>query len=337
MRLGRVDTAQAVAVVAEIGNNHEGDPGVARELVERAAEAGAHAVKLQVFEPRFYVAPSQPDRVAQLERFALGADAVHELHDLARARGLGFVCTPFDLASADLVAPLVDAVKIASGDNDVEPLLERAADSGRPLIVSTGMSTLEGIARARAVIERRWTEHGTAAELALLHCVSTYPVPAERAALATIPLLRERFPGAVIGYSDHTLGLEACVAAAALGARILEKHLTLRHDFSAFRDHQLSAEPRELAELVRRVAGLEAMVGVPRSGVMPEEEPVAAAARRSLRAARPLAAGEPIGAGDLTWLRPREGLPPASAPALTGRRLRVAKAFGEPVREEDLA
>jgi sialic acid synthase SpsE len=289
VRLGPVDTAEQVAVVAEIGNNHEGDLGAARELVEQAAAAGAHAVKLQVFVPHLYVAPSQPERIAQLERFALGPEAVQELHGLARARGVGFVCTAFDLESAALIAPLVDAVKIASGDNDVDVLLQAAAASGKPVIVSTGMSTWADIEHAHAVLRE-----GTDAELALLHCVSAYP--AERALLATIPALRDRFPGVTVGYSDHTLGLEACLAATALGARILEKHFTLRRGMSDFRDHELSAEPAELAELVQRVAAIEALVGTPREGVLPEEEPVADAARRAPRT---------DDRGEVVWLRPR--------------------------------
>ena len=144
------------------------------------------------------------------------------------------------------------------------------------------------------------------AEVALLHCVSAYPIAADRAALSTIGLLRERFR-TTVGYSDHTLGLDACLTAAALGARILEKHFTLRRDFSDFRDHQLSAEPHELAELVLRVAAVEAMIGTPRAGVFAEEEAVAAAARRSPRAARALRAGHVLEPGDVTWLRPREG------------------------------
>ena len=318
MKLGAVDTAVGIAVMAEIGNNHEGDVGVARELVEQAAAAGAHAVKLQVFDPSFYVAPSQPERIAQLQRFALGPEAVHELHDLARARGLGFVCTAFDLRSADLVAPLVDAIKIASGDNDLDMLLERAAASGKPVIVSTGMSTLDGIAHAVAMLE--------GSEVALLHCVSAYPVAPERAALSTIGVLRERFQ-TTVGYSDHTLGLDACLTAAALGARILEKHFTLRRDFSEFRDHQLSAEPHELAELVRRAAAVEAMIGTPRAGVFADEEAVAAAARRSPRAARALRAGHVLEPGDVTWLRPRDG----GAADPVGQTLLSDKSFGDPI------
>jgi sialic acid synthase SpsE len=319
MRLGGADTSERVAIVAEIGNNHEGDLGAARELVEQAAAAGAHAVKLQVFVPRHYVAPSQPERVAQLERFALGEAAVHELHELARARGIGFVSSAFDLASIDLVAPLVDAMKIASGDNDVDALLERAADSGKPLIVSTGMSTWEQIAHAVTVLRRR-----TSAELALLHCVSAYPIASERALLATIPVLRERF-GVTVGYSDHTLGLEACLAATALGARILEKHFTLKRGVSDFRDHELSLEPAELAELVRRVAEVEALLGAPRAGILPEEEPVAAAARRAPRAARDLPAGHVVERADVLWMRPGEG----TRQDPVGRRLERDVAFGE--------
>lgn len=335
MKIGPHTTEERVIVVAEIGNNHEGDPGVARELVERAVQAGAHAVKLQVFNPGMYVAPSQPDRVSQLERFRLAPNAIEELAQLARSHGLGFVATAFDLASADFLEPLVDAFKIASGDNDIDPFLERAAASGKPVIVSTGMCGLKDIAHAKDVVERRWGANAIDGELALLHCVSAYPTPPEHAALATIPTLYELF-GCTIGYSDHTLGPAACVTAAALGARILEKHLTLSHTFSDFRDHQLSAEPEEFNELVRRVESVERLIGTPRDGVFRIEEDVAAAARRCVRAARDLAAGHALAATDLIWLRPREGIELLQVDELLGRTLKRDLNYGEPLSPYDV-
>lgn len=336
MRIGPWNSNERVLVVAEIGNNHEGDPAVARELVHAAAGAGAHAVKLQTFDARRFVRPSQPERLAQLARYQLPAEEVAALAALARELGLGFLSTPLDLPSVDLLEPLVDALKIASGDNDVPALLERIADTGKPVIVSSGMSDLAGVRAAKEAVERRWSQRGAAPGMAVLHCVSIYPAPPERASLATIPLLAREL-GCTVGYSDHTLGIEACVVAAAAGARILEKHVTLRHDFSAFRDHQLSAEPSELRELVARVAEVERLLGTPRDGVLAEEEPTAQVARRSIVAAVDLPAGHLLGEGDLTWMRPLDGLRPGQEALLLGRALRRDVAYGEPIRVDDVA
>ena len=140
MRIGRVDTTDRVAIVAELGNNHEGDITCARELVHAAAAAGAHAVKLQFIDPPRFVRPTQRARMAQLERFLLTPEQHAELAELARTLDIGYLCTPFDLGAIAWLAPLVDALKISSGDNDFHPLIRRAAASGRPLIISTGMS-----------------------------------------------------------------------------------------------------------------------------------------------------------------------------------------------------
>jgi sialic acid synthase SpsE len=233
---------------------------------------------------------------------------------------------------------MVDALKIASGDNDVPQLLDAAGASGRPVVYSTGMSDLVTVGAAHERLRA-----AGATEIGILHCVSAYPTPPESAALASIPHLSTHFPDAVVGYSDHTLGLDAAVAAVGLGARIVEKHITLRKDFSDFRDHQLSAEPHELAELVERArtaappAASDVLVGEPKHDVLPVERDTAKVARRSLAARRDLEAGHRLLSGDLISLRPRDGLVPADEPALLGRELVRPLARGETVSADDLA
>jgi N,N'-diacetyllegionaminate synthase len=330
MRIGPADTERQVAIVAELGNNHEGSMELARELVAAAAEAGAHAVKFQAIDPPKLVRPSEAARLEQLERFRLRPDEHAELAQLARSLRIGYLCTPFDLDTVDWLAPLVDAIKIASGDNDFHPLIAHAAKTGRPLIISTGMSDDEVVGRALATAAA-----AGATEVALLHCIAAYPTATDRAMIATIPALAARH-GVAVGFSDHTLGIEAALVAVAAGARILEKHVTLDHDQSDFRDHQLSLEPDELRELVRRVAEVEAIRGAPRADVMPEEEATHHAARRSIVAARDLPAGHVIDRSDLTWLRPRDGLPPGEERQVVGRTLARALERGEPVLVGDL-
>ena len=331
MRIGSVDVPGRIAVVAEIGNNHEGDMALARELVREAAAAGAHAVKLQAIDPPRLVRATETARLAQLERFRLREEDFRELHDLARELGVGFLCTPFSLAAVEWLAPLVDAFKIASGDNDHLGLLRAVGATGKPVIISTGMSDAATIRTAKETAEA-----AGAAEVALLHCVSAYPAGPEDASLASIPALA-REHDCVVGYSDHLLGIEGAVVAAAAGARIIEKHFTLRHDLSDFHDHRLSADPAQMRELVARVAEVERLLGSPRTGVLPAEEPVAAAARRSAVAAADLPAGHRLREADVDWLRPGDGIGPSRAGELIGRTLRRALRRGERIGEDDVA
>lgn len=338
MRLGQASTDDRPLVVAEIGNNHEGRFDVAERLVREAANAGVDAVKFQTFKTHLFTAPVDPARIARLEGFELGYERFAELGRLARSLGIGFFSTPLDLESARFLAPRVDAFKIASGDNDFVQLLDFACESGKPVIVSTGMTDLAGVATIEERVGRSWARHGVeGAELALLHCVSAYPVPVEQANVAAVATLRARFPRAIVGYSDHTTGLDACLLAVALGARIVEKHFTLDKHFSDFRDHQLSADPAEMRELVRRVAEASSLLGDGAKRVMPCEAPVAAVARRSVSAARDLAAGHVLSADDLVCLRPAGGIEPERLGSLVGKTSTRALARGEQLRETDVA
>lgn len=335
MRIGHLDLSERVMVVAEIGNNHEGRAEVARELFRRAADAGADAVKLQTFETALFVRPRDEARFAQLSAFQLSREDVEGLCGLARELGLLFLSTPFDLQSAAFLEPLVDAYKIASGDNDFYPLIDRVSDTAKPVIVSSGLMDTDGIRASKERIEGRWRERGVDQEVAVLHCVSAYPVRPDHANLAAIPMLADRL-GCVVGYSDHTIGNDACVIAAALGARILEKHFTLSHDFSAFRDHQLSAEPAELRDMVERVRASVALTGAPEKRVQPEEEEVASAVRRSIAAASDLPRGHRLRQQDLIWLRPRDGLAPGQEGELLERALTRDIAHGESIVAADV-
>lgn len=336
MRIGGFELGERPLVVAELGNNHEGDPGVARELMAAAADAGANAVKLQTFRVESFVRPQDERRFEQLARFELAPGDVESLAQLARDLGVLFISTPLDLGSAELLEPLVDAYKVASGDNDFLPLLDRLADSDRPLIVSTGLLDLEGVRGVKARIEARRAERGAGADLAFLHAVTAYPCPPEEVNLAAIPMLAREL-GCPIGYSDHTLGIEACVLAAMLGAAILEKHVTLAHDFSDFRDHQLSATPDELRGLVAAVGRAQVLGGSAAKEVQPAERQLHDAVRRAIVAARDLPEGTTLAEADLTWMRPRDGLAPGSEAELVGRRLGRAVARGEAILEEHLA
>ena len=332
MKIGAFDTATRPLLIAEIGNNHEGDPVLARDLAAAALDAGAHAVKFQIIDPARLVHHAQTDRIAQLTRYRLPLATLAEIAATVTSRGRLFMASAFDLDSLSAIAPYLDAVKIASGDLDFDPLLAQAATLGKPIVLSTGMSTTAEIAHAVGVISAGLPP---AARLALLHCVSRYPTPLERANLRAIPALAARFD-LTVGYSDHTLGIEAAIAALALGARIIEKHFTLNKSQSSFRDHALSADPAEFAQLARLVEASDAMAG---DGLRPDMLADAATrnmARRSVVAARDLAAGAVLQADDFDYLRPAGGVPPAEASRLTGRRLKQARGRHDLIHHSDV-
>lgn len=335
MKIAEYDTDARPLLIAEIGNNHEGDAVLALEMAEAAIEAGAGAVKIQIIDPVRLVNRSQKDRIAQLERYRLPLDVFIDMGRRVRARGGLFMASAFDLMSLDAIMPHLDAVKIASGDLNFFPLLDRAAAGGKPVILSTGMATLDEIREALARLSRALPEGRAPLDsLAVLHCVSLYPTPAEKANLLAISTLRSAFD-VTVGYSDHTLGIEAAIAAVALGARIVEKHFTLDKTRTTFRDHALSADPRDMKELAEALGPIDAMLGRgDRGNDMPDLE-TRMAARRSIVAARDLPAGAVVDIGDMDFVRPGDGLAPAVAESLVGRRLKRALAVHEQLRESD--
>ncbi|CEF48520.1 unnamed protein product [uncultured bacterium] len=335
MTIGDVDLRRSVFIVAEIGNNHEGDIARAREMVMAAAEAGADAVKLQTFRTEHYVSRSDQARFARLKGFELSTDTVLALAELAAARGVKFLSTPFDLGSVATLAPIVDAYKIASGDIAFFPLLSAVARTGKPVILSTGASDLTRIDRAIEALSSEWQAAGRDGEVAILHCVSAYPVPEDQANLLAIRTLAERYPHPV-GYSDHTIDIFAPIAAVALGARLIEKHFTLKKTLSDFRDHQLSAEPAEFQALVKAVRSVSAMLGTGVKTLQPCERDMPIATGRSIVATRDLPAGHVVDHNDLTWVRPAGGLAPGDEAAVIGRVLTLALRCGDRVMPEHL-
>lgn len=337
MKIGSVDLARQRLLIAEIGNNHEGDPAMALDMVAAAAKAGAGAVKVQLIDPERLVNCAEKDRVAQLTRFRLSLDVFRQMADLAHHEGILFIASAFDVDSLARIAPLCDGLKIASGDLDFLPLIEKAAQLGKPLIVSTGMGTLEEVASAVKTVADHLPKPLSLKEtLALLHCVSLYPTPLPLVNLKAIQTLEKQF-GVTVGYSDHTLGIEACVASMSFGARVLEKHFTLDKTRTTFRDHALSADPADLRRLAEVVTHFDAMAGQGEKVPAADELPMKKIARRATVAARDLQAGRTLEPGDLDYVRPqKDHLSPAASGALIGRSLRVAKRRHEPILEGDL-
>ena len=330
-------------VVAEAGVNHNGEVELARRLVDAAADAGADAVKFQTFDPAALAAAGAPqaayqaergpaaDQRAMLEALTLPRAAWPELQARARDRGLVFLSTPFDDASADLLDGLdVPAFKVGSGELTNLAFLARLAARGRPMLVSTGMATMIEVADAVDTIAAAGNP-----PLALLHCVSAYPSEVEDSNLRAIETMRRAF-GVPVGWSDHSTGIEAAMTAVALGASIVEKHLTLSRDLPG-PDQAASLEPAAFEAMVRAIRRVEASLGDGAKHPAAAELPIAAVARRSLHWARSLAAGASIEAADLAILRPGTGLPPSRVAALVGHRTARAVEAGSAVDPADVA
>jgi sialic acid synthase SpsE len=334
LKIGSIDLDREVLVIAEIGNNHEGQFDLACEMIGLAAEAGAGAVKFQTIVPDRLVSVAQKERIQQLERFRFTYDQFRALSLVAEREGVLFLSTPFDLESARFLNDLVPAFKIASGDNNFFPLIDVVARTGKPILLSAGLADLDDLKVSVERIRAAWRSAGVHGDLAVLHCVVSYPTPPADAHLRAILALREL--GVTVGYSDHTLGIEAAVLAVALGARVIEKHFTINKQQSSFRDHQLSADPAEMKELVRRVRDADVLLGSPGKHVTASERDVLEKVRRSIVAARDLGEGHVVAPEDLGWVRPGHGLAPGQEHRLVGRRLRRAISRGDAILAADV-
>jgi len=317
-----------VYVIAEAGVNHDGEVEKALRLVDAAADAGADAVKFQTFSAarlagrdapkaayQQKAAPGGESQLEMLQRLELDEMGHMNVRQLCRDRVIEFLSSPFDEESADFLDEMgVSAFKIPSGEVTNPAFLSHVAAKGRPVLLSTGMADLDEVTAAVRAIR-----DAGATELALLHCVSAYPADPADCNLAAMKTLEETF-GAPVGWSDHTLGWEVTVAAVALGACVIEKHLTLDNNATG-PDHRMSLEPVAFAAMTAAVRAVESALGNGEKKPSEAEREIAAVARKSLVAVRDLSAGETLMREDATARRPGTGIPPAALDEWVGRRL----------------
>ncbi|RQM70261.1 pseudaminic acid synthase [Aeromonas enteropelogenes] len=330
-------------VIAELSANHNGNLKRALAIMTAAKEAGASAVKLQTYRPDTITLKSERPEF-QIHGGLWDGHSLYDLYEWAhtpwewhqalfakgRELGLTVFSSPFDFSAVDLLESLdCPAYKIASFELVDLPLIRYAAQTGKPLIMSTGMANEAEIA---AAVEMA-LKHGNS-QLALLHCVSGYPAPAAEYNLRVIPMLRQRF-GVEVGLSDHTLGSATAIAATALGATLIEKHFTLaRADGGP--DCAFSMEPAELAELVASVNTAQAALGVADYQLTPSEQGNRAF-RRSLYLVKEIAAGERLTEAHIKSVRPALGLPPADYDRLLGKRVNRDMSANQPLDWEWIA
>lgn len=318
-------------VIAEAGVNHNGDPAMARRLIEVAARAGADLVKFQTFSAhRLATAAAttaeyqrrntgnlEPQQ-AMLSRLELSREMHMELIQLCRACGIGFFSTAFDCESLDFLAGLgFERFKIPSGEITNLPYLRQVGRYRKPVILSTGMATMGEIESALNVLEAVGTGRK---QVTVLHCTTEYPAPMADVNLRAMLAIRDMFEVAV-GYSDHTQGIEVPIAAVALGASVIEKHFTLDRSLPG-PDHKASLEPAELAAMVSAIRNIECALGNGIKDVGAGEARNRPIARKSIVAACSIRAGEAFAEANLTTKRPGTGISPMRWDEVIGRRAR---------------
>ena len=324
-----VGRGHAAYFIAEIGSNHDGSLDTARRMIAAAARAGANAVKFQSFTAAGLTIPSSP-AYPILENLTLPEDWHKPLADEARAQGVDFMSTPFEEQRVDLLESLdVSAFKVASGDMTHHPLLRHMARLGRPMIVSTGLASLDEVASAVDVIRSEGNS-----QIALLHCVACYPPEFDDMNLRAIATLEQEF-GTVVGFSDHTPGHGLVVAARALGATVFEKHVTFDRD-SDGPDHFYAMTIEEFGAMVAEVRLVERALGSGQK-VPPENESGGrVGGRRSLYASEPIAKGTKVTGDMLKIVRPADGLSPSDITNVIGRVAARDIATDECIQWKDL-
>jgi N,N'-diacetyllegionaminate synthase len=309
-------------LIAEIGSVHDGSFGNACKLIELAAHVGADTVKFQTHVAEAETLPDAPspsyfkgeDRISYFRRTAFTPDQWHALRRHAHEHGLRFMSSPFALEAVDILeAAAIDSYKVASGEVTNLPLLERLAVLGRPVYLSSGMSNWAELDAAVSVLRE-------APDLVILQCTSLYPCPPERVGLNVMQEMRSRF-GLPVGFSDHTRGPAAAMAAVALGADCVEKHLTFSRSMYGS-DAANATEPGEFAALALHLGEIRTMLSHPldKDDVAPVQE-MKRIFEKSVVSSRPLAAGSVLRMDDLSFKKPGDGLSAAAYRSLLGRRL----------------
>ena len=315
----------SILIIAEAGVNHNGSLERAKEMALAAKKAGADIVKYQTAVPEQVVSRfaekadyqkqqtgSEESQLEMIKKIHFGFEEHRQLKEYCDEIGIRYLSTPFDLDSIDFLATLDMPVwKIPSGEITNLPYLEKVAALKKPLILSTGMSMLSEIEDALAVLENGCED------VTLLHCNTEYPTPMEDVNLLAMRELEEQF-ALPVGFSDHTLGIEADIAAAALGACVIEKHFTLDKTLEG-PDHQASLEPDELEAMVRAIRNIEKALGTGEKHVTPSEAKNRPIARKSIVAKRAIKKGEVFTAENLTTKRPGDGISPMRWYEVLGR------------------
>ena len=318
MKIGhkKIGIGNPTYIIAEAGINHNGDLNLAKKMIDEAANCGVDAIKFQSFSAdELFSKKLNPDFFKFAKDLSINSNQHQQLKKYSQKRKIEFISTATGLKSLNLLKKLgVDTIKIASMDTNNHEILKAAARTKVPLIVSTGMSTISEITSAVKTLTKE------NAIFCLLHCVSSYPTSVCDANLATISYFNKIFD-VPIGYSDHTMGIDACITSIPLGSCIIEKHFTLNKKMDG-PDHKLSANPKELTKLVKKIRITEKLLGKPRKQILKSEQKFRIAMKRSVGFNQDLRKGTKIKQSMLTFYRPGDGIQPNTINNIIGRKLK---------------
>lgn len=317
-------------IIAEAGVNHNGDINIAKKLVDYAALSGADYIKFQSFKTnnittsiaiktKYQVVATgdSGNQKSMLKQLELSAQEHVELVSYCKKKSIGFLSTPFDLASLELLLELdcMDFIKVASGEITNLPLLKKVGLQPKPIILSTGMATMEEIGQAISLIE---STSVFKKEIFLLHCTSEYPAPYNEINLKAMVNMGSYFKR-IVGYSDHSIGFEVSLAAVALGAKVIEKHFTLDREMIG-PDHSMSLTPKELSDMVKCIRNIETALGTSDKKPTKSELHNSILVRKSIVASQPIKSGETFSENNITTKRPGTGISPMLWESVIGKK-----------------
>jgi len=313
-------------LIAEIGGNHEGSFEYAQKLTDLACKSGVDAVKYQIYTGDTLVnCVEEPERNAHFKRFELKPDEYMLLARQCRENGVEFTASVWDMNALRWIDSYINFYKIGSGDLTAYPILKRIASIGKPIILSTGLSTLNEVSATVNYIKSLDKRYENKEFLALLQCTSMYPIPDEDANLQVMNLFRKEFQ-LTVGYSDHTVGSDAVEIAVAMGAEIIEMHFTDTREGKSFRDHQVSFTCDELKELIEKIKKIRILRG--KMNKAPTKSEICSghvdSFRRAVYCKRKLGAGDILTEEDLVLLRPAHGIDAREYESVIGRRTKCA-------------
>ena len=302
MNFRKIFSNKEPIVVAEIGNNHEGNFDRAIKLIDAAVDVGAGAVKFQTYKLESYYNKkyTHKERFKRLKKFQLSFDQFKKLSIYSAKKDIVFFSTPFDLESAFFLNKIQKLFKISSGDNNFSPLIKLIKTFNKPVILSTGLMEYNEIKKIAA----EFSDYAYKNKLAILHCISKYPALNKDLNLNSIKFLKQKFPQFEIGYSDHSVNNDTCKIALTLGSFIVEKHFTLNKNTSSFHDHKISATPNELNNLVKFSKNVRLILGKLKKAPNRDEKKNIVNLRRSLYANKDIEKNQKIKNDDVIWLRP---------------------------------
>ena len=319
MKIQNSDTNKNIFLIAEIGNNHEGNFILAKKLISLAKKNGADAVKFQFITPEKLINPKgNQKRIKQLNKFSLTWDQIIRLKRYSKKIKIIFLCSIFDLDILKKNKKKFPALKVPSGDNNIFEIVDEYLKTKKPILFSTGMMNQKMIDKLIKKLKNR--KNFIKKNFCLMHCVSNYPLEISDSNINSIKNLKDT--GLEIGYSDHAVGIENCLIAASLGARVIEKHFTISNNFSSFRDHVHSANPKQFNELSKKLKKINIILGSHKKIITKTEAKNIKSTRRGVYASKNLIKNKILKKDDFIFLRPETNLKIMDIPKILGKKIK---------------